>query len=95
MLRIEPRAFGPVHEYNSNDVLVDRGGRVNAHPGNVQLRELVHVRKAEYLSTATKKMEKAHIAANLVYYIRSMNPPGRFLKEDPDGAWFDIGDYRN
>lgn len=23
-----------------------------------------------------------------------MNPPGRFLKEDPDGAWFDIGDHK-
>jgi hypothetical protein len=94
MLRIEPRAFGPVHDCNPNDVLCGRGGRINAHRGNVQLRELVHSSKKEYLSKSTKKMEKAHIAANIVHHIRSMNPPGRFLKEDSDGAWFDIGDHK-
>ena len=47
-----------------------------------------------YLDEKTKKLEKAHIAAQIVYMIRSMNPPGRFLKEDPDGSWWDIGDQK-
>ena len=50
--------------------------------------------KAEYIAKSTKKFEKAHIAASIVQQIRSMNPPGYFLKEDPDGSWFDIGDHK-
>jgi hypothetical protein len=94
MILIEPRAIGPVRELNPNDVLCGRGGRINCHPGNVQFRDLVHSSKKDYISKATKKLEKAHIAADIVYEIRSRNPPGRFLKEDPDGAWFDIGDHK-
>jgi len=57
----------------------------------VQFRELVQDRKKDYLSEKTKKLEKAHIAAGIVQQIREMNPPGRFLKEDNDGSWYDIG----
>lgn len=39
-------------------------------------------------------MEKAHIAALLVYNIRSLEPSGRFLKQDGDGSWWDIGDQK-
>jgi hypothetical protein len=48
------------------------------------------------LSKETKKLEKAHIAADLVYYIRGLTPPGRFLKEESDGngVWWDIGDAK-
>lgn len=90
-IKIPPRGIGPVHEPNINDVLCGRGGRINAHAGNVQFRELVVERKKDYLSDKTKKLEKAHIAAAIVRQIRELDPPGRFLKEDPDGSWFDIG----
>jgi hypothetical protein len=70
------------------------GGRINAHVGNIRFRELVVCRKKDYLSPATKKLEKAHIAAKLVQDIRQKNPSGRFLKEDPDGSWYDIGDAK-
>ena len=57
---VPPRGIGPVHELNPNDVLSGRGGRINAHPGNIQFRELVQLRKKDYLAKSTKKLEKAH-----------------------------------
>lgn len=90
-LKIPPRGIGPVLDPNENDVLCGRGGRINAHSGNVQFRALVQQRKKQYLAKETKKLQKAHIAADIVQSIRSMEPSGRFLKEDSGGAWFDIG----
>ena len=94
-LHVPPRGIGPIQEPNVNDVLCGRGGRINAHEGNVQFRDLVNANKKNYLAKTTKKLEKAHIAAGLVEHTRSMNPPGRFLKEDSDtGLWYDIGDAK-
>jgi hypothetical protein len=93
-IQIPPRGIGPVKEPNKNDVLSGRGGRVNAYSGNVQFREIVQTHKKEYLSAKTKKLEKAHIAAKIVRKVRDMKPAGRFLKEDEDGVWYDIGDAR-
>lgn len=94
-MHVPPRGIGPIAEPNENDVLCGRGGRINAHEGNVQFREIVVANKKEYLAKSTKKLEKAHIAARVVEYIRTLNPPGRFLKEDADtGMWFDIGDAK-
>ena len=90
-IKVPPRGIGPVHEPNLNDVLCGRGGRINAHAGNVQFRDIVADRKKDYLAKETKKLEKAHIAASIVKQIRDMTPAGRFLKEDPDGSWYDIG----
>lgn len=94
LIAVPPGGIGPVNDPNVNDVLSGRGGRINAHVGNVQFREIVAERKIDYLAKATKKLEKAHIAADIVYYIRGMDPPGRFLKEDTNGAWWDIGDQK-
>mmetsp|Transcript_2788 Transcript_2788/g.4174 ORF Transcript_2788/g.4174 Transcript_2788/m.4174 type:complete len:556 (+) Transcript_2788:333-2000(+) len=94
-IHVPPRGIGPITEPNKNDVLCGRGGRINAHDGNVQFREIVVEHKKEYLSKSTKKLEKAHIAARIIQQIRTMDPPGRFLKEDSDtGLWFDIGDAK-
>ena len=93
-IQIPPRGIGPIHEPNDNDVLCGRGGRINAHTGNVRFRDIVVQRKKDYLAPTTKKLEKAHIAADIVRDIRAKDPPGRFLKEDPDGSWYDIGDAK-
>jgi hypothetical protein len=94
-MHVPPRGIGPISEPNVNDVLCGRGGRINAHEGNVQFREIVVINKKEYLAKTTKKLEKAHIAARVIEHIRTMNPPGRFLKEDSDtGLWYDIGDAK-
>lgn len=93
-IAVPPNGIGPIHDPNVNDVLSGRGGRINAHVGNVQFREIVAEQKKIYLAKETKKLEKAHIAADIVYFIRRMDPPGRFLKEDVNGAWWDIGDQK-
>jgi len=67
---------------------------VNRHKGNKRYRALVESMKTAYLSPTTRKLEKAHIAASVVNSIRRLDPPGRFLKEDPkcSGIWHEIGD---
>jgi hypothetical protein len=89
---VPPRGIGPVRDLNVNDVLCGRGGRINCHPGNVQFRELVKIHKKQYLAKSTKKLAKAHIAAQIVQHIRCMHPAGRFMKEENDGSWYDVGD---
>ncbi|GKZ01266.1 hypothetical protein MPSEU_001077600 [Mayamaea pseudoterrestris] len=93
-LKIPPRGIGPITDPHENDVLCGRGGRINSHEGNVRFRTLVHSRKKTYLAKETRKLQKAHIAANIVQTIRSLEPAGRFLKEDSSGMWYDIGDAK-
>eukprot|EP01083_Nonionella_stella_P231179 816548_1 len=88
-----PAGGDPVETPNHNDVLSGRGGAVNSHPGNKRYRDLVNSMKAEYLSPRTRKMQKTHIAASIVWEIRQSNPLGRFLKADAStGMWQEIGD---
>ena len=91
-----PGHGGLISELNPNDVLSGRGGRINNHPGNVAFRTIVENYKNEYLDPRTRKLEKAHVAARLVAQIRSSQPPGRFLKEDPGnpGKYVEIGDQK-
>jgi len=92
---VPPGGIGPIANPNENDVLCGRGGRINSHAGNRQFREIIQSHKKEYLAPTTKKLEKAHIAAAIVNGIRSMQPAGRFLKEDgKSGMWYDIGDAK-
>lgn len=91
---IQPRGIGPIFEPNENDVLCGRGGLINSRSGNVAFRDIISTKKNMYLSPTTKNADKAHIAASVVAAIRQMNPPGRFLKKDSDGFWYDIGDGR-
>ena len=61
----------------------------------MKFRDIVEDHKNAYLAGTVRKLEKAHIAAKIVQQIRTTNPPGRFLKLDPDtGYWADIGDER-
>ena len=93
---VPPLGIGPIFEPNDHDVLCGRGGRINAHVGNQRFRQIVQERKAIYLAPTTKKLEKAHIAAQIVQEIRARG--GRFLKEEVENvasaAWYDIGDAK-
>ena len=97
-IQVPPRGIGPIRLPNHNDVLCGRGGRgdrTNTHEGNIQFRQLVRSRKALYFSKLSQKLEKTHITAQIVHYIRyELEPSGRFLKADPDGRWYDIGDQK-
>jgi len=93
VLNVPPRGIGPITDTNENDVLCGRGSGINDYVGNLQFRDISRSKKKEYLAPSTKKLKKAHIAAGIVNNIRTMDPPGRFLKEDRGtGMWFDIGD---
>lgn len=94
-LQNEGGVDGAIADPHPNDVLCGRGGRINSHEGNVKFREIVNALKPLYLSQTTKKAEKAVIAAEVVARIRSLNPPGRFLKEsNKEGVWVEISDEK-
>jgi len=76
---------------HENDVLMGRGGRNNQHEGNEKLREFARRVKDEYQSAS--KREKSHLSRELVRKVRSLNPPGRFLKRKSiSNEWVDVGD---
>lgn len=95
-IHVPPMAFFSIPEPCVNDVLMGRGGRINKHAGNVQLRNIVAARQQEYLSSSTGKLDKAYIAADIVAAIRlQYHPPGRFLEQNPvDHTWYEVGDER-
>mmetsp|Transcript_24828 Transcript_24828/g.42189 ORF Transcript_24828/g.42189 Transcript_24828/m.42189 type:complete len:227 (+) Transcript_24828:250-930(+) len=78
---------------HANDVLSGRGNFVNHHSGNENFRALVKHHKKAYV--ACPKNQKA-IYSKLIYdEIRSMNPPGRFLKQDAKTKlWSDVGEKK-
>lgn len=93
-MQVPPLTGGPIDMPAQEDVLCGRGGRINTHPGNVALRELVSLRQLEYLSERTKKLDKAYIAAEIVAAIRAQYG-GRFLRQNSeDQYWYEIGDDR-
>jgi hypothetical protein len=92
-LIIKPRAIGPVYSPNNNDVLCDRGELASAHSGNVLLGQMVSYRKSEYNSEKASALERARLPYTIVWQIRELSPPGRFLKLDPDGCWYDVGEF--
>lgn len=92
-LTVPPRCIGTECDVRENDVLAGRGGKVNSHLGNVLFRKLIRENRLNYRSANTKKLEKAFIAADIVYKIR--NCGGRFLKYDEKTClWHDIGDWK-
>ena len=93
-IHVAPLASANIEIPNEQDVLCGRGGRINTHPGNVALRDLVSMRQLDYLSNETKKLDKAYIAAEIVAEIRTQHG-GRFLRQKPeDQTWYEIGDER-
>jgi hypothetical protein len=92
--RIQPGEF-ETETPISNDVLMGRGSRINNHEGNIQFREHVGRYKVQYLNKNTKKMQKAHMCADIVEWVRGLSPPGRFMqKSTQTGNWVEIGDER-
>ena len=76
---------------HGNDILMGRGGRNNQHVGNEQLRAIARGQRDSY--RLSSKKGKSHISREIVAYVRSMDPPGRFLKKDAiTGEWEDVGD---
>jgi hypothetical protein len=74
---------------HENDILLGRGGNNNKHVGNEQLRVMALGRVQSYMN-ATKTL-KTRMVNELVASVRSLDPPGRFLRQDSTGQWFDAG----
>jgi len=64
---------------HSHDVLSGRGAFVNGHVGNSRLRTLALERKIQF--DAGNYTEKRALATEIVHIVRSLKPPGRFLKK--------------
>lgn len=92
-----------VHDH---DVLSGRGAFVNGHVGNARFRQHAIDRKPQF--DAGNYSEKRSLATEIVGIIRSLDPPGRFLKrmaagrpkpEDGganviEGGWEELNDDR-
>ena len=79
---------------HEHDVLSGRGNFVNYHTGNEHFRSLVKKHKIAYV--ACPKPEKGRFSKVIVDEIRSMDPPGRFLKQNQaTKLWEDIGDKKS
>lgn len=70
---------------NDHDVLSGRGVNIAHHPGNERFRTLVTTRADESYCTAYSAAEKKAVAEEIIKHIKSLDPPGRFLRRDGRG----------
>jgi len=78
---------------HEHDVLSGRGNFVNYHAGNEHFRALVRKHKVAYV--ACPKPQKGKFSRLIYDDIRSLDPPGRFLKQDAKTKlWYDIGEKK-
>jgi hypothetical protein len=75
-------------ELNHNDVLCGRGSGPNDRVGNIEFRNLVMTRKAEYLAAASRDA-KGRIAYDIINAVRSRG--GRFLRKLSPEQTTDVG----
>jgi hypothetical protein len=75
VITMDPQYITVLHP---NDVLFGRGSGPNDHEGNIKFRELVLMRKTEYMAT-NHRQTKAKIALSIVETVFLSN--GRFLKK--------------
>ena len=89
---LEPIIENPfgVHDH---DILSGRGAFVNGHVGNHRLRTLAMERKAQF--DAGNYTEKRALATEIVQIIKSLDPPGRFLKRMPKSKASEIKSGEN
>lgn len=73
---------------NDHDVLSGRGAFINGHIGNAHFRTLCSERKPQF--DAGSYTEKKTLATEVVNIIRSMTPPGRFLKRIREGSYIEF-----
>jgi hypothetical protein len=59
------------------------------HHGNATFRKLIHANVSAYIQASTKN-DKTLVVKSIVDVIRQNG--GRFVKQDSDGRWHDIGD---
>jgi len=76
-----------------NDVISGRGNNSTYHPGNLRFRSIICEIKEEYMISTYP--EKKNYAMQVVEKIKSLDPPGRFLKRDPTcpkKSWYELSE---
>jgi len=76
-----------------NDVISGRGNNSTYHPGNLRFRSIICEIKEEYMISTYP--EKKKYAMQVVEKIKSLDPPGRFLKRDPTcpkKSWYELSE---
>lgn len=83
-----------------NDVLYGRGISISQHAGNERFRALVFARKDPEYCTSYSTAEKRALAEEIISHIKSLTPPGRFLRRPEkytkqsgtglDGPWEEV-----
>lgn len=99
-LSLQPiQAVSESYGVHDHDVLSGRGAFVNGHHGNGLLRRLAQDRKQRF--DAGNFTEKQALAAEIVGHVRSLDPPGRFLKKVAktasgglSGEWEELSDEK-
>ena len=78
---------------HDHDVINGRGNYSFRHPGNHRFRNIIcKIKKEDIKSTLD---EKKKYAQDVIDKIKSLNPPGRFLKQDITCArrsWYELGE---
>jgi len=76
-----------------HDILSGRGNYVNNHDGNKNFRALVSSQRVMYV--AAPKEFKPQFAKKIIEALKSLNPPGRFLQQDPDTKlWYELDEKK-
>ena len=73
-----------------NDVLASgRGNRAKKHPGNLRYHSWISELRDDYAKC--DKCDKPRYAKAIVTQVKSLNPPGRFLKlNEETGLWSEL-----
>lgn len=74
------------------DVICARGKQAKNHSGNKYYRSLITQAMEKY-SNAKNKYEKTLIVSSIVDEVRERSPQGGFVKQEPDGLWYEVGDH--
>jgi hypothetical protein len=77
----QSHACGDIVVHN-HDVLSGRGVHIAHHPGNERFRTLVTSFTDKHYCTSYTVTEKKALAMQIIHHIRSLDPPGRFLKRE-------------
>mmetsp|Transcript_14491 Transcript_14491/g.31625 ORF Transcript_14491/g.31625 Transcript_14491/m.31625 type:complete len:321 (+) Transcript_14491:287-1249(+) len=86
---MQPTGLPGGYQPSPFDVCCGRGKKNWNHEGNTIFRRLIRSNVQGY-QDAIDKQEKSSIVISIVDTIRSQG--GRFLKQDDDKQWYDIGD---
>jgi len=75
-----PHHGQPYIVVHDHDILSGRGVNIAQHPGNERFRALVQTRHDRDYCQSYSATEKRAVAEEVIAHIKTLNPPGRFLK---------------